>query len=390
MTRLWAVALFGIETRYVGRLYLLRALIALFALSAMVMAIDIAVNFDTVTSVSQTQAQTLATPHSRIAFYLLLRFAYNLPAILPLSAAIGIVWAEWTLARGYERAMIINAGRSSLLSLAPAVLVGLALGVVQVMSLTVLRPLSVEAHAVHGFRTYYGPRLSGQDPAQHWIALPQTVLQARIDFRTDPPGLSQITAYQLSAHNRLHAVITAPTARFDGAVLALEDPVIRLPSSPDHDTVRTRIDLDPVWLRNMGLEPMFWTQRDLTAVARQREGVPRAEIYRAILQSRYAAAARVLAICVLMATLCLAVMRPRPGMIVAVKLALAGYVLQFLSQYLTTLGKHAHLSPGLAFWLLPCLVILLCVAHHMRQSYRVHRVTAHIAGRARADPQAGA
>lgn len=387
MTGAWAVALFGIETRYVGRLYLLRAAIMVMALSAMVVAIEIAVNFDTITAVSPSQA--ISAPQSRIAFYVLLRFAYNLSAILPLAAAIGIVWAEWTLARGYERAMIVNAGHSGLLSLAPAVLIGLMLGAVQILSLTTLRPLSVEALAVHGFRAYYGPRLGGQEPAQHWIALPQTVLQARIDFRPDPPEVSQVTVYQLSAQNRLQAVITAPAARFEGAVLALEAPEVWTPAPADSDAVRTRIALDPVWLRNLGLEPRFWTQRDLRMVTRQHEGVPRAEIHGAILQSRYAAAARVLAICVLMATLCLAVMRPRPGMIVAVKLALAGYGLQFLSQYLTTLGKHAQLLPGLAFWLLPGVVITACVAHHIRQSYRVHRAVARIEGRAHAAPETG-
>ena len=378
MMRVIKLALFGLETRYVGKLYLQRALIALFALSAMVMAIDISVNFDTVTSTSG--ARGLDEPTLRIAFYLLLRFSYNLPAIIPLSCAIGIVWSELTLARGFERAMIINTGRSGLMSLAPAALVGVTLGLLQVFSMAVLRPMSVEAHAQHGFRTSYGPRLGQMGPTEHWITLPDAVLHARIDFRVDPPDLRDITIYKLGQEKRLRAIIMAPASGFEGQVLTLTDASLWALDAENSAQVRTRFLLNPVWLRNTGLEPRFWTHADLISVTRQTAGVSRPEIYRAILQSRYAGFIRLVAISVLMATLCFAMMRLRPGLSVAIKLAAAGYGLQFLTQYLTTLGKHGHLAPVPAFWGLPGLVILLVVAHHMRQGFVVRRATLRPAG----------
>ncbi len=371
MIRVIKLALFGLETRYVGKLYLQRVLIALFALSAMVMAIDIAVNFDTVTST--TGARALEDTGLRIAFYLLLRFSYNLPAIIPLSCAIGIVWSEWTLARGFERAMIINTGRSGLLSLAPAALVGVALGLLQVLSLTVVRPMSVEAHANYGFRTSYGPRLGQMGPTEHWITLPDAILHAQIDFRVDPPDLREITIYKLGQQKRLRAIITAPGAGFEGQALTLADVSVWFPETEGGAGVRTSFLLNTVWLRNTGLEPRFWTQADLNSVVGQSAGVPRPEIYHAILQSRYAGFVRLVTISLLMATLCFAKMRLRPGLSVAIKLAAVGYGLQFLTQYLTTLGKHGHLAPVLAFWALPSVVIVLVLAYHLRQGLLVRR-----------------
>ena len=373
MIRALKLALFGLETRYVGKLYLRRALIVLFALSAMVMAIDIAVHFDTVTSTSG--ARDLEDPKLRIFFYLLLRFSYNLPAIIPLSCAIGIVWSEWTLARGFERAMIINTGRSGLLSLAPAALVGVTLGLLQVFSMAVLRPMSVDAHALYGFRTYYGPRLGQMEPTLHWITLSDAVLHARIDFRADPPDLRDITVYKLGQDKRLRAIMMAPAAEFEGQILTLKDASVWASATEDSAQVTTAFLLNPVWLRNTGLEPRFWTQADLIAVTRQTADVPRSEVYHAILQSRYAGFIRLLAMSLLMATLCFTIMRLRPGLSVAAKLAAAGYGLQFLTQYLTTLGHHGHLAPFAAFWAVPGLVILLVLTYHMRQLAIVRRTT---------------
>jgi len=381
MIRVIKLALFGLETRYVGKLYLQRALIALFALSAMVMAIDIAVNFDTVTST--TGARGLDETGLRIAFYLLLRFSYHLPAIIPLSCAIGIVWSEWTLARGLERAMIINTGRSGLLSLAPAALVGVMLGLLQVFSMAVLRPMSVEAHAQYGFRTNYGPRLGQMGLTEHWITLPDAILHAHIDFRVDPPDLREITIYKLGQEKRLRAIITASGAGFEGQILTLADASVWVPEAELSAEVRTNFLLNAVWLRNTGLEPRFWTHADLNSVAGQTAGVPRPEIHRAILQSRYAGFIRLVTISLLMATLCFAKMRLRPGLSVAIKLAAVGYGLQFLTQYLTTLGKHGHLAPVVAFWALPGVVIVLVLAYHLRQSLLVRRAMHRPSGQTR-------
>ena len=336
------------------------------------LAIDIAVNFDTVTTGTGTDG--LPDTAARIAFYLLLRFTYNLPAIIPLAGGIGIIWAEWTLARGYERAMIANTGRATLVSLLPALLLGVALGTVQIAALALLRPLSVEAQAVHGFRAWYGPRLGGLDPQQHWIAADGTILRAQVDFRSDPPELREITAFRLGADHRLNEVIVAEGGVFDGPELHFETPEIWRSDGAADPPEQANVALHPVWLRNIGLEPRFWRQSDLAAVAYAPAGVPQQHLYRAILQSRFAGLMRLVAICVLVAALCFALIRPHPGISVGLWLGGAGYAIQFLTQTLTTLGKYGHLSPPLAFWVLPSVLVCLVFLLHAGMAVRVRRM----------------
>lgn len=338
------------------------------------LAIDIAVNFDTVTA--GTASSGLPDTGGRIAFYLFLRFTYNLPAIIPLAGGIGIIWAEWTLARGYERAMIQNTGRATLVSLFPALLLGLALGTVQVAALTILRPLSVEAHAVHEFRTWYGPRLSGLGPQQRWIAIEESIVRAQVDFRSDPPGMSEITVFRLGPDLRLTEVIVAGSGAFDGSNLRLEAPETWGSAPSDAAAEPAAIALHPVWLRNMGLEPRFWTQSDLATVASARDGVPQQHLYRAVLQSRLAGLMRLVAICVLVAALCFALIRPRPGIIVGLWLAGAGYAVHFVTQMLTTLGKYGHLPGTLAFWVLPSILLCLVFIIRAREAARVSKLIA--------------
>ncbi len=345
-----------------------------FVLSAGVLAIDIAVNFDTVTAAAGPDV--LGQTGGRIAFYLMLRFTYNLPAIIPLAGGIGIIWSEWTLARGYERAMITSTGRATLVSLFPALLLGLVLGAVQVASLAFLRPLSVEAQSVHKFRTWYGPRLSGLEAQQHWIALDGAIVRAQVDFGSDPPAMSEITVFRLGRDNRLKEVFTAERAAFDGAVLRLEAPEIWRSEPANGAHQDTAIALHPIWLRNFELEPRFWTQSDLAQVASANLGVPQQHLYRSILQSRFAGLVRLVAICVFIAALCFALIRPRPNISVGLWLGGALYTLHFLTQTLTTLGKYGHLAPIPAFWMLPGILVCGVFIWHARALILVNRIVA--------------
>lgn len=362
MRQVLALALLGTETRYVARLYLIRVAIVAFAIATVVLALDIAGNFEGVMAASGQQA--LPSGVRRVAVYLLLRLAYNLPAILPLAAAIGIVWAEWTLARSFERMIIVNTGRSPFVSLVPALLVSLLVGGIQYSALSVIRPMAVAAQGTMGFR-YYGPRLSGLEPEARWILLDGAVMHARISFPEGEALFSDVTLFELGPDHRLSAAASAPQGRAQDGRLTLDAPQ-RWPQ-PDADgaTEATEVFLDPVWLRNIGIEPRFVPQRELAQLARGGPGVINAGFYRATLQDRRAAVARLVAMGVLMATLSLSLMRPRMSVAPALKLAAAGYGLHFLSQFLSTLGQNGQLATMLAFWVLPGAVIILCVLYHL-------------------------
>ena len=367
---LWKLALFGTETRYVSRLYLIRVIIVAFAIAIAVLAVDIAGNFDRVMTASGRQA--LPPGAARVLQYLLLRLAYNAPAILPLSAAVGIVWAEWTLTRGYERLIIVNTGRSPFVSLMPALMIGLLVGTLQFTALSVLRPTAVAAQGVMGFR-YYGPRLSGGEPETRWIVLDRAVIHTKISFVDDKALLSDVTVFDLDADYRLRATTSAPRAQLKGARLVFDAPQ-RWARQPDLGV--SEILIDPVWLRNIGIEPRFVSQRDLTHLGQGGAGILGAGLYRATQLDRMAAVPRLVALTVLMATLSLTLMRPRMSLAPALRLAAAGYGVHFLSQGLSILGENGTLPAALALWGLPGGIITLCLWYHLWRERKVAKAIA--------------
>lgn len=373
MRQALALALLGTETRYVAWCYLTRICIVAFAVSAAVLAIDIAGNFDQV--VAASGRQPLSSGGGRVALYLALRLAYNLPAVLPLCVAIGIVWVEWTLARGYERTIILNTGRSPFISLAPALLIGLAFGAAQYGALSVIRPMAVEVQGQTGLR-YYGPRLSGLAPEPRWIVLKDAVIHAQISFPDDTALLTDVRLFALDRNRRLRATVSAPSARLQDGYLLLEKPR-SWPSDPAATVTRDKgLRIDPVWLRNIGIDPRFVPQAELAWLAKGGPGVQGGELYRATFQDRLASGPRLLAMAVLMATLSLALLRPRMSVIPALKLAAMGYGVHFLLQTLSTLGDNALLPAALAFWALPWAIVVMCAAYNLRRERAVAKAMA--------------
>jgi lipopolysaccharide export system permease protein len=375
MRQALVLALLGTETRYVAQCYLTRICIVAFAVSAVVLAIDIAGNFDQV--VAASGGQPLSSVAGRVALYLALRLAYNLPAVLPLCVAIGIVWVEWALARGYERTVILNTGRSPFISLAPALLIGLLFGLAQFGALSVIRPMAVEMQGKTGLR-YYGPRLSGFAPEPRWIVLKDAVVHAQISFPDDTALLTDVHIFALDPNRRLRATISALSAQLQDGYLRLADPR-SWPPEPDATLAREEdLRIDPVWLRNIGIDPRFVPQAELAWLAKGGPGVQGAEFYRAIFQDRLAAGPRLLAMAVLMATLSLALLRPRMSVIPGLKLAAMGYAVHFLLQTLSTLGANAVLPAALAFWAPPGAIVVLCIAYNLRRERAVAKAMAQV------------
>lgn len=368
LARALKLALTGIETRYVTALYLHRVGLVGFVIATTVLAIDIAGNLDRVLAAAGPEAP--AAGPARIALYLLLRLAYNAPAILPLATAVGIVWAEVSLARSHERTILANTGRSPLVSLVPALLVGLLVGAAQFAALDLLRPLSVEAQGQMGFRAY-GPRLSGPDRQPRWVTLDRAILHARIGFADGEALLQDVTLYTLDSQLRLESIQRAAQARLADGGLDFENPQ-RWPDTGEAISP----PVDPIWLRNIGIDPRFVTQSDLRHLARGGAGIQDFARYRAALQDRRAAPLRTAAMALLMATLCLVVLRPRGTAGSVLMLMGAGYGFHFVVQTLSILAESGVLAPGLGVWAVPAGVIAGCIAFNLWREARVARVLA--------------
>jgi lipopolysaccharide export LptBFGC system permease protein LptF len=377
------LSILGLETRYVARLYLMRTLLVTVLLLTLVLALDLAGRFDRVVA-----AQGLVeTPEGalKLAYYLLLRAEYNLPAILPIALAIGILWVEIRLTQGHERAMIANTGRARWLSLVPAVLVGLAVGLTQFTLLSHARPHAVQAQGEAGFR-FYGSRFTGGQAPRSWRDFGDTILNAAIRFTPEGPVLIGVRLFVFDADNRLIEVIWADSARPEAGGLTLEGSHARwsvdavLPGvtaaghgADDRPDDHVALDINADWLAYAGVEARFLPNPVLTRIAAAPSGVPAQGAYRSALHERRAAVVAGIAMALLIAALSLRWLAERRGLIAPALILGAGYALQLGSNVFSALGEYERLHPALAAWGLPCAVLAGCVGIVALGHWRVAR-----------------
>ena len=381
------LAPFGRETRYVSRLYLQRVFVVAAATMAIVLALDLASNMTWL--LSDRAAASGRDGFARLAYYLGLRAAYNTPAILPIAAVVGVVWAEFALAASYERLMIFNSGRSPLRSLVPAILVGLLLGSAQFAALSYAQPFAVAAQARSNFRDY-GPSFHPDSvTGRKWIAIEDALVNARIEFG-HPVTLRDMIVYGLDRDGQLEIVVSA-----ERAVPAAEPGMWALssgswwgrPASPAQggagagggaeaafENAEIKLPLDPLWVANYEVPARFLPQKVIRALGSGGPGIPEAFSYRTTYQTRLASLLYPLAMTLLGATLCLLMLGPRVRPMVSVKIGLAGYGVHVASKVLTTLGEYGYVTPVVAAWALPvavaggALLVLACRERKVRRS----------------------
>lgn len=381
-------ALFGIETRYVTRVYLQRVFIVGAAVLAIVLSLDLATNLAWV--MSEQSAAAGREGFARLAFYLGLRAAYNLPAIVPIAAVIGVVWAEFGLAAAHERIMIFNSGRAPVRSLMPALLVGILLGLTQFAALSYARPLSVEEQARSGFRDF-GPRYrAGGTTGHKWIAIEDGFVHARIDFGP-PVSLRDVMVYGLGPDGRLDIVVSAERARptgqaglwqFAGGSWWERPPAGGgqtggvMPVESAFELAEISLPLDPLWVDYSEVPARFLPQPVVRALAAGGPGVPEAFGYRTNYQERLAAFIHPLAMTLLGATLCLIMLRPRVPPLAPLTIGMAGYAIHVASKILSMLGEYGYIPPVVAAWTLPLAVAAGCLLLLHLRDRRVRRALA--------------
>ncbi|MCB1404708.1 MAG: LptF/LptG family permease [Rhodobacteraceae bacterium] len=356
MIRRFPLALFGLETRYVARLYLLHTLLVAALVLALVLALDLAGRFDRVLSAEGI----VETPDGalRLVYYLWLRAAYNLPAILPIALAIGILWVEVRLTQGYERSMIANTGRAPGLSLVPALVVGLAVGLGQYALQAHVRPYAVAAQGEAGFR-FYGSRFRAGTAPRAWRDFGDTLIYAGIRFAADGPVLVNARLFLFDADDRLLRVIWTDAARPTEAGLMLEGDHASWPAEGDTGAL-VPLMMNADWLSYAGVAPRFLPQPVLRRIAAAESGVPTQGAYRAALHERWAAIAGSLALALLVAALSLRWMAARRGLLVPLVIVGAAYSLHIAGNVFSALGEYERLSPLTAAWGLPVVLLAGC------------------------------
>lgn len=367
------VTLSGRETRYVGRLYAERVFLFVVLTLCVVLSLDAARNLGRLLADPSDQAAPAG--FVALAYYLVLRAGYNVPAILPIATWVGVIWTEFTLAVTRQRLMIANAGQPPLRSLAPALVVGLCLGLIQFGALAYVRPAAVEGQAYGGFRSY-GPKFNAASETDDtWISVEGAVLRGKVVF-TDPPGLKDAVIYGLDTDGGLRSIRTAARAMpLEADAWSLDDvsvwdvPNFFSPSAGVGDTWQVEhydseiimLSLDPLWVEDIDIQPPLLLQSELMHLATAERGIQNPSTYRAALQDRYAAILYLLGMAMLPAALGISRFLPGMGPGPSIGALMWGIACYFGASVMSQLGAYGYLPAPLTAWAIPVLVISAAV-----------------------------
>ncbi|MBV9331832.1 MAG: LptF/LptG family permease, partial [Alphaproteobacteria bacterium] len=119
------------------------------------------------------------------------------------------------------------------------------------------------------------------------------------------------------------------------------------------------VKLDPLWIRNFGIDARFLTQPTLVRMSRVRHDAETDGAVRTTIQVNWANALMPLAMALFANILSLALFSYRVEFVKAFFLVLAGYASYLMMRTLVVIGDHSYLPSWLAAWTTPVLLILV-------------------------------
>ncbi|HET7085700.1 MAG TPA: LptF/LptG family permease [Rhizomicrobium sp.] len=358
---------FGLYTRYMLGAYLRHTMMV----SAALMTIALTIDLWPQVALFSGDALHVVISILRLA---MLRLPDLLPPFIPFAAFLGVVWSESAFTESRERLLIWNSGRSPLFCLMPALLAGLVLGGLLFALDGWLRPAAIHVQIAERLGRE-GIRLDrGQSGGSHWIALPDGLLRAAIEYGP-PLQLHDVTIYKLDSDGHLAEVDTAALARpLDGDRWLLEngrswqaeyanrgDVLSTSPSQKEiqHPFVRRSVPmvLDQLWLTNLGLSPQYLRLGDLRRLAHARIMSRDLDGYKTRLQLIFGEPLFTCLMTLLGASLSLLYFAFETRWFALVAVLLAGYLAHFASKAFQLMGEFGYMAPFFAAWLAPLLLV---------------------------------
>jgi len=365
----------GVHSRYMLSAYLRHILMVAGALMTIALTIDL---WPQVTVLSADPARGGAFLIWHVARLAMLRLPDLLPPLLPFATFLGVVWSESAFTESRERLLIWNSGRSPLLCLVPAALVGVLMGACLFMLDAVLRPAAIHVQMAEALGRE-GIRLDrSKSGANQWIALPDGVMRAQIEYGP-PVRLRNVTIYKLDREGHLAEVNTAATARtlpdqrwllengrywradFEnrGDVLSTGETAEEVEIPFQQRIVSLR--LDPLWLHNKGLSPQYLWLSELATLSRAEIMSRDLSGYRTRLQALYSGPFFTGAMALLGASLSMLLFPYQTRWRALVLVLLTGYLAHFAFKALYLVGEFGYIPSIVAGWL-PTLLLMCGVA----------------------------
>jgi lipopolysaccharide export system permease protein len=357
---------FGLYSRYMLGAYLRHTVMVAAALMTIALTIDL------LPQVSLFSGNPLHVMWS-IVRLAALRLSDLLPPFIPFATFLGVVWSESAFTESRERLLIWNSGRSPLLCLAPALFTGLLMGAFLFAIDAWLRPVAIHVQMAEVLGRE-GVRLDrGKSGGTHWIALPDGLLKAEIQYGP-PLELHDATVYKLDTDGHLAEVDTATAALPAGngvwrltdghywrAEFADQGRVLTTGAHEENEIpFKTRtivMNLDELWLSNLGLSPQYLSLSDLGRLAHAQIMSRDLSGYKTRLQTVFSETLFTCLMAFLAAALSMLYFAFATRWFALVAVLLAGYLAHFASKAFSLMGEFGYIPPLVAGWLAPLLLI---------------------------------
>ena len=357
---------FGLYSRYMLGAYLRHTMMVSAALMTIALTIDL---WPQVALFSGNPLHVMWG----LARLTVLRLSDLLPPFIPFATFLGVVWSESAFTESRERLLIWNSGRSPLLCLMPALFAGLLMGTFLFVVDAWLRPVAIHVQMAEVLGRE-GIRLDrGKSGGTHWIALPDGLLKAAIQYGP-PIALHDATIYKLDSDGHLAEVDTASVAtpagngiwRLTGghywhAAFANQGNVLSTGVHEENEIpFQTRtipMSLNELWLSNLGLSPQYLFLSDLRKLAHAPIMSRDLSGYKTRLQTVFGETLFTCLMAFLAAALSMLYFAFNTRWFALVAVLLAGYLAHFASKAFGLMGEFGYISPFFAGWLAPLLLI---------------------------------
>ena len=361
---------FGLHTRYMLGIYLRHTLMVTAALMTIALTIDL---WPQIKILGDDPRYSGFLPW-HVVRLAALRLPDLLPPFLPFATFLGVVWSESAFTESRERMLIWNSGRSPLFCLVPAGLAGLFMGLSLFLIDGVLRPAAIHVQMAEVLGRE-GIRLDrGKSGGNHWIALPDGVLRAQIEYGP-PVKLRNVVVYKLDRNGHLAELNSAAVAtplstrswrlqdgRYWRADAENRGDVISSRGTGEEVEIPFRertvsMNLDELWLRNLGLSPQYLYLGELGTLSKAEIVSRDASGYRTRRQALFSGPLFTCAMAMLGASLAMLFLAYQARWLPLVGVLLAGYLSHFASKARYLMGEFGYIPAILAGWLAPLLVM---------------------------------
>jgi len=319
----------------------------------------------------------IAGPPLQVAFSIArlasLRICDLLPPFVPFATFLGVFWSEVAFTMSQERMLIWNSGRSPIQCLTPAIMAGVLMGAGLFLIDAYLRPAAIAVQIGERFGRE-GRRLDrSQSGGVHWIALPDGLLRAEIEYGP-PLKLHNATIYKFDSDGLLEEVDTAALAMPDGRQWLLRsgrywkvapsaDAVFAVGDTKEEAEIpfsqrRISLKVSTLWLGNLGMSPQYLALPVLRSLAQTRIVSGDDAGFKTRLQALYAEAILPGVMALLAAALAMLLIpysaRARP----IVGVLLAGYLAHFSFTAFLLMGEFGYVRPMVGAWFVPAMLLL--------------------------------